>query len=114
MISLSGGESDTDLLGPDLGVNSHEDIHTAKSFSILDELIASPPIRFQHTKISNKDFNPWNTHPLHLSILFLRLIPPAPQKLCNKDPKAHAHRSHTIYSTNLPKYPLPIKHPPYI
>ena len=43
IISLSGGESDIDLLGPDLGLNLHEDIDTMKPYSILDELMASRP-----------------------------------------------------------------------
>ena len=43
MISLSGGESDANLLGPDVDVNSHEDIPTTKPFSILEELLTSPP-----------------------------------------------------------------------
>ena len=60
MISLSGGESDTDLLGPDLGVNSHEDINTTKPFSVLDELIASPPIHNStaHSTISATNLIP--------------------------------------------------------
>ena len=41
IISLSSGESDTDLLGPDPDANSQEDMCT---ISILDELLASPPI----------------------------------------------------------------------
>ena len=35
MISLSGGESDIDLLGSDPDTNSQEDMCTAKHFSIL-------------------------------------------------------------------------------
>ena len=42
IILESGGESDTGLLVPDLDFNSHEEIHTMKQFSILDELVASP------------------------------------------------------------------------
>ena len=41
MILVSGG--DIDILGPDLVVNSHEDMHTTKPFSILDELMTSQP-----------------------------------------------------------------------
>ena len=44
MISLSGGESDIDLLGSDPYTNSREDMRTKKHFSVLDELLASPPI----------------------------------------------------------------------
>ena len=44
MISLSGGESTIDLLGSDLDINSREDRCTIKHFSIIDELLASPPI----------------------------------------------------------------------
>ena len=43
IISLISGESDTDLLGPDLDLNLHEDMDTTKLYSILDELMASPP-----------------------------------------------------------------------
>ena len=42
-ISISGGESNADLPVPALDVNSHEDIHTSKPFSILDELMVSLP-----------------------------------------------------------------------
>ena len=44
MVSLSCGESDTDLQGSNPGANSQEDMHTTKPFSILDELLDSPPI----------------------------------------------------------------------
>ena len=43
MISLSGAESDIDLLGLIQKI-SREDMRTKKKFSILDELLASPPI----------------------------------------------------------------------
>ena len=42
MISLSHGSSDTYLLGLDLDINSHEDIHTMKPFSILNQLPGQP------------------------------------------------------------------------
>ena len=35
MISLSGGESDVDLLGPDLGLDLEEDLDTIKPYSII-------------------------------------------------------------------------------
>ena len=44
MISLSSEESDIDLLGSDPNTNSRDDMRTTKHFSILDELLASPPI----------------------------------------------------------------------
>ena len=44
MISPSGGESDTDLLEPDSDGNSQEDMRITTPFSILDEILASPPI----------------------------------------------------------------------
>ena len=44
MISLNGGESDIDLLGSDPYTNSREDMRTKKHFSVLEELLASPPI----------------------------------------------------------------------
>ena len=45
MISLSGGESDIDVLGYDPDTNAREDIRATKHFSIRDELLVSPPIR---------------------------------------------------------------------
>ena len=44
MNSLRTGESDTDLLGSDPDTSSLEDMRTRNPFSILDELLASPPI----------------------------------------------------------------------
>ena len=43
-ISLSGGESDIDLLGSDSDTNPQEDICTTKTFSVLDQILVSPPI----------------------------------------------------------------------
>ena len=64
---LSGGESDTDLLGPDLDVNSHEDIHTMKPFSRLDEMLPRPPIHNStNTTMSTTLYT--ITHPLSFMI----------------------------------------------
>ena len=43
IVLLSGGESDTNLLGPDMGLNLHEGMNTTKPYSILNELMAIPP-----------------------------------------------------------------------
>ena len=63
MISLSGGESDTDLLGPDPDANSQEDMHITKPFSILDELPASLPIR-NSTKTTTSTTSSTISYPL--------------------------------------------------
>ena len=43
LISLSGGESDMDLLGPDFGLDPKEDLNTTRTYSIIDELMDGPP-----------------------------------------------------------------------
>ena len=48
IISLSGGESDVDLLGPDFGLDIEEDLNTTKPYSIIDELMDGPTTH--HTK----------------------------------------------------------------
>ena len=63
MISLSGGESDIDLLGPDPDINSQEDMRITKPFSILYELLASPPIR-NSTNTTTPTTSSTITHPL--------------------------------------------------
>ena len=40
--SLSGGESDIDLLGPDFGLDPKEDLNTTRLYSIIDELMDWP------------------------------------------------------------------------
>ena len=45
MISQSRGEPNIDLLGSDPDTNSREDMHITKPFSILNELVDSPPTR---------------------------------------------------------------------
>ena len=45
MVSLSSRESNIDLLGSDRDTNTREDIRTTKTFSVLDQILASPPIR---------------------------------------------------------------------
>ena len=64
MISLSGGESDTDLLRPHLDTNSQEDMHTTTPFSTLDELLASPPIR-NSTNTTPSSTSSTIAHPLY-------------------------------------------------
>ena len=54
MISLSGVESDVDILGPDLGLNLEEDLDTTKPYSIIDELMDGPPTH--HTKYQHSTF----------------------------------------------------------
>ena len=52
IIWLSGSESDVDLLGPDLVLDLEEDLDTTKSYSIIDELMYSPPThhaKYQHS-----------------------------------------------------------------
>ena len=67
MISLSGGESDIDLLRPDLEVNSHDDIHNTKTFSILDELLARPPTH-NSTNTTTSTTSSTISHPLSFMI----------------------------------------------
>ena len=43
IISLRGGESDIELLGPDFGLDLKEDQNTTKPYSIIDELMDGPP-----------------------------------------------------------------------
>ena len=67
MISLIGGELHIDPLRPDLSLNSHEDIHTMKPFSILDDLVASPPTHNStNTNTSTTSFTIF--HPLSFMI----------------------------------------------
>ena len=63
MISLSGGESDIDLLGSDPCIYSQEDMRTTKPFSILDELLTSPPI-CNSTNTNTSTTSSTITHPL--------------------------------------------------
>ena len=66
IISLSGGESDKDLLGSDPDTNSWEDMCIKKYFSILDELLASPPIHNStNTDMSTTSFTTNTTIPTH-------------------------------------------------
>ena len=67
MIPLSGEESDIDLLGPDPDINSQEDMRITKPFSILDELLASPPIR-NSTNTTTPTTSSTITHPLSCMI----------------------------------------------
>ena len=79
MIWLSGGESDVDLLGPDVGLGLEEDLDTTKPCSIIDELMDSPPthhttyqqstntITFTNSPPSLTHYLPWP--PLQHSLL---------------------------------------------
>ena len=79
MIWLSGGESDVDLLGPDVGLGLEEDLDTTKPYSIIDELMDSPPThhtKYQHSTNTITFINslPFLTHylpwpPLQHSLL---------------------------------------------
>ena len=42
IISVSGGKSDVDLLGPDFGLDIEEDLSTTKPYSIIDQLMDGP------------------------------------------------------------------------
>ena len=60
IISLSGGKSDTDLLGHDLDLNLNENMDTTKPYSILDELVACPPThntKHQYSTTKSKSKN---------------------------------------------------------
>ena len=52
-ISLTGGESDIDPLGTDLGLDLHENMYTKKPYSILDKLMASPLNNIKHQYTTN-------------------------------------------------------------
>ena len=71
IILESGGESDTGLPVPDLDVNSHEEIHTMKHFSILDELVASPST---HNSTNSTTSTTSSTHS-HLFCFMITTIP---------------------------------------
>ena len=43
IISLSSGESNIDLLGPDFGLDPKEGLNTTKPYSIIDELMDGSP-----------------------------------------------------------------------
>ena len=67
MISLSGGESDIDLLGPDPDTKFWEDMRTRKLFSILGELLASSSIR-RSANTNTSTTSSTVTHPLSCMI----------------------------------------------
>ena len=50
IISLSGEESEVDLLGQDLGLDLEEDLDITKSYSILGELMNNPPTHAKPSK----------------------------------------------------------------
>ena len=50
IISLSSGESDVNLLEPDLGLDLEEDLDITKPYSIIDELMDGPPTHYQHSQ----------------------------------------------------------------
>ena len=67
MISLSGWELNTDFLGPDFDVIYYKDIHITKPFSILQELMASPPTH-NSTNTNTSTTSSTISHPLTLMI----------------------------------------------
>lgn len=50
IISLSSGESDVNLLEPDLGLDLEEDLDITKPHSIIDELMDGPPTHYQDSQ----------------------------------------------------------------
>ena len=102
IISLSGGECDIDLLGPDLGLDPKEDLNTTKPYSITDELMDGPA-----THQTNYSSTRETTKPTHTQIT----------TTTNKTPTTHilkALHQHTTVTTpstsTLP--PLPKTSPP--
>ena len=68
IILLIGGESDINLLGPDLGLDLYEDMDTTKLYSILDELMASKTTyNIKHQYSTNTTTS--TTPPQHLSLI---------------------------------------------
>ena len=120
MIPLSGGESDIDLLGPDPDTNSREDLCTTKPFSILVELLASPPIR-NSINTNTSTTSSTTTHPLScmittttysainttISTLTLRHQPTLPHCLL---PQHHYYQTHPtmhhLHQATLIRHPL--------
>ena len=68
MISISGGESDIDLLGSNPDTNYREDMRTTKHFSILDEILTTPPTR-NSTNTTSSTTSSTITHPLSYMIV---------------------------------------------
>ena len=110
IISLSGGESDKDLLGSDPDTNSREDMRIKKHFSILDELLASPPIHNStNTDMSTTSFTTNTTISTHTfrhqptaATLLTSTTPLSPNTSCNASPLPF-HTNPPSTSTSTPK-----------
>ena len=110
IISLSGGESDKDLLGSDPDTNSREDMRIKKHFSILDELMASPPIHNStNTNMSTTSFTTNTTISTHTlrhhptaATLPISTTPLSPNTSCNASPSL-LHTNPSSTSTSTPK-----------
>ena len=105
MILLIGDELHIDLLRPDLSLNSHEDIYTMKPFSILDDLVASPPTHNStNTNTSTTSFSIF--HPLSFMITTAANSTPAR----NYSNTQNTTPTHTTITTKTKKSPHH-KHP---
>ena len=100
MISLSGGESDIDVLGYDPDTNSREDIRATKHFSIRDELLASPPIR-NYTNTITSTTSSTITCPLSCMIVTTTYF------AINTTIQTHTHR-HQPTAATLPTFTTPL------
>lgn len=58
IISLSGGESNIDLLEADIGLDLQEDLDTNKPYSITDELMNDPPTHHAKYQLSTNTITP--------------------------------------------------------
>ena len=58
IISLSGGESNIDLLEADIGLDLQEDLDTNKPYSITDELMNDPPTHHVKYQLSTNTITP--------------------------------------------------------
>ena len=63
VISLSSGESDVDLLGPDLSLGFEEDLDTTKPYFIIDKLMDGPPTHPLNTNIPQTPLHPTYSPP---------------------------------------------------
>ena len=113
IISLSGGESDKDLLGSDPDTNSREDIRIKKHFSILDELMASPPMHNStNTDMSTTSFTTNTTISTHTlrhhptsAPLPISTTPLSPNTSCNASPlPLHTNPPSSIIDTRILVY----------
>ena len=108
IISLSGGKSDKDLLRSEPDTNSREDMRIKKHFSILNELLASPPIHNStNTDMSTTSFttntsisNHTLRHQPTPATLPTSTTPLSPKTSCNASPlPLHTNPPSTLTST---------------